>query len=863
MALKTRWLVAAFAATAVVAATAAVAGWRTLTSARIGKQPSGQTLVSSGQLVEHESFAFRGRPADIALHPDGQVFAVTVMSQVDGDIPAQVVLATERGIIENAGAKMKHHPAFHGLTWSPDGRQLVCSAGESYAEPTTDGLEVLNYSDGKLTYEREVTLNQPGEPERVVPGGSCFSRDGSKLYVACVDLNAVLELDGHTFKRLRKLPVSMLPYGVRLSRDESRLVVTNWGGRVPTGGDRVSKTGISKVVVDAHGAAAGGTASIVDLASGATTELSVGIHPSDIVVEGDIAYVANTMGDSITEIDVAKRQVVRTIPLTWAGKRLMGSMPTALALDHETLYVCDGGDNALAEIDLTTHKVRGFRPAGYFPVGVVIRGRQAIVVNSKGNGSISRVHAGAAGNVHEFEGTVNILTLDNDIQTTTGVVAADNRWSNVDPASDLPVYRGAIKHVLYIIKENKTYDQIYGDMPEGNGDPKLCILGEKVMPNHRALAREFTLFDNAYVSGTNSGDGHQWSTQALADDYVEKFYVGYSRTYNDDGNCAMSLSNYGTLWDAAAAKGLSVRDYGEFVVADDAEFRPYRPKDWFEAWEDRKQGTHKFTYVPHARVAGLQKYVHPTVHYWPLIQSDQSRADEFIGDLTRRIRSNTVPSLMIMSLPCDHSEGADPAYPDPKSMMADNDLALGRVVDAVSHSAIWKDSCIFVIEDDSQSGLDHVDGHRTPYLVISPYTRRHFVDHSFYTTTSMLKSMERMLGFGPMNRFDAMMDPISNCFNNEPNLDPYDVRPNNIPLDIPNPGRTSAHLSKQDAEDLALTRAMDWSHPDGPDSQVLDRVIWHRVAGATPFPRDAERRAAQVRGQQHLGLRAKSQDHDE
>jgi DNA-binding beta-propeller fold protein YncE len=803
---------------------------------RIGKQDDGRTLVSSGQYIEPETYAFRGRPADIALHPDGQVFAMTIMSQVDDFVKSQVVLANQDGIIKDSSVQLDHHPAFHGMAWSPAGDRLVLSVGETYKDPDTDGLIILKFEDGKLSLDKEINLAKAGEPDRVVPGGLCFNADGSKLYVACVDLNAVLELDGQIFERYRKFPVGMLPYSVKLSSDGRTLITTNWGGRVPKAGEFVSQTGISKILVDKHGAPTSGTVSLIDIGSGNTSELSVGIHPSDISIDGNLAYVANTMSDSISTIDVHGGKVLREDRLRWKGMRLMGSMPTAFANMNGTLYICNGGDNALAEYDLASHEIKGYRPAGFFPVGVVLMGGKAIVANSKGNGSIARTRYGGVGNAHEFEGTVSVLDLNSDLSKATEVVARDNHWGGPDLAQSLKVYNGAIKHVIYIIKENKTYDQIFGDMEEGNGDPKLCILGEKVMPNHRAIAREFTLFDNAYVSGTNSGDGHQWSTQALANDYVEKFYVGYSRTYNDDGNCAMSLSNYGTIWDAASAKGLTVRDYGEFVVADDATFKPRRPKDWFEAWEDRRTAKHEFTFVPHTRVAGLAPFVHPTVHYWPLIQSDQSRADEFIKDLTNRIRTNTVPNLMIMSLPCDHTEGEDPAYPQPQSMMADNDLGLGRVVDAVSHSAIWKDTCIFVIEDDSQSGLDHVDGHRTPYLVISPYTKRHWLDHTFYNTDSMIRSMELMLGFGPMNRFDKMATPIVNCFTDQMDLAPYDVRPNNVVLNLTNPGRNPIAMTADDKYWMKKTMALDWSHPDGPDASTLDQIIWHSLRPTEPFP---------------------------
>ncbi len=257
--------------------------------------------------------------------------------------------------------------------------------------------------------------------------------------------------------------------------------------------------------------------------------------------------------------------------------------------------------------------------------------------------------------------------------------------------------------MIYIIKENRTYDEVFGDLPQGNGDPKLCSLGEKVMPNHRKIAREFTLFDNGHVSGTNSADGHPWSNQSIANDYLEHFYVGYSRTYPDDGRDAMALSAGGALWDAAAAKGKSIRVYGEFSNYDKNSAEP-KPKDWFEVWEDRKAGGHKFKFTAVTDVAGLRPYLHPEYHYWPLFMSDQGRADIFLEEYGRFSREDRVPDLMILTLPCDHAEGVNPQYPTPRAMMADNDLALGRIVEGVSASPQWKETCIFVVEDDAQSG---------------------------------------------------------------------------------------------------------------------------------------------------------------
>ncbi len=362
-------------------------------------------------------------------------------------------------------------------------------------------------------------------------------RDGSKLYVAAANRNAVVAIDMAGKAVVKEYPVQYLPFEPRLSEDESTLIVSNWGGRPARPGERTAKSQDLDILIDERGAAASGTVSLINLKTGSTRHLEVGIHPTAIVVSGRLAYVANAMSDSVSEIDIALGKVTRTIPLRWGSLRLLGGMPNALAIRGKTLYVADGGDNAVAEVDLDAGVVRGYRHAGYFPIAIALDrdGQRAYVLNSKGNGSVSQTILGKPGNAHDFQGTVTVLNLASDLEAETAIVARNNRWNANAGRPDLKVYNGGIKHVLYIIKENRTYDEIFGDMPIGNGDPKLCSLGEKVMPNHRKIAREFTLHDNGYVTGTNSADGHNWATQCLANDYLEHFYVGYSRTYPDDG----------------------------------------------------------------------------------------------------------------------------------------------------------------------------------------------------------------------------------------------------------------------------------------------------------------------------------------
>lgn len=799
----------------------------------MGKQPDGSYLVSSGQRIVPETIAFDGRPSDMNLKPDEDKVAVLSMHEV--------FLANRNGVIARTRCAIPNADAgFHGVLWtgSREGAQWTPQGMRFVASTDQGTIQEFLYEDWQITPTSTINLASKGSKVNAVPGGMCIKRNKRTLFVAAANLNGVVEVDLKTKQRKRLLPTGQLPFEVKLTADESTLIVSNWGGRFPRKGDHTNKSQDNDIVIDGRGAPISGTVTLINLATGHAKSLEVGIHPTAIAVSGRFAFVTNAMSDSISQVDWVAQKVVRTIPIQFRKKNLLGAMPNAIAISGNHLLVCDGGDNAVAEIDIASGKTLGFRPAGYFPIQIQLAadGKTAYVLNSKGNGSVVNTNHGNPGNPHEFEGTISVLDLSKDLNEQTQLVSQNNQWDRdvIAEAKKLPFYSGAIKHVLYIIKENQTYDSIYGDMPEGNGDPSLCVLGEKCAPNHRALAREFTLFDNVYVSGTNSADGHAWCTQGMANDYLEHFYVGYSRTYPDDGDCAMSVSNGGCLWDTALKSGRTIRDYGEFCDDELSTFYPRKPKSWFEAYADWKNKTHKFQYFDTTRIPSLKPYVCTSMHYWPLIQSDQSRADVFIQDYGRLSRANKVPNLMFLTLVCDHGSGLDPEHPTYPAMFADNDLALGRVVEAVSKSPQWKDTAIFVIEDDGQALPDHVDGHRTPFLVISPYTRRHAVDHNFYTTVDMLRSIELILGLQPMNRFDALAQPITTCLQNEPNYTAYRVVKNNQALDEKNPPREQMSLQERYWADQ--TKKLDWRHRDAADPAVLSQIHWFASTRGRPYP---------------------------
>jgi hypothetical protein len=386
------------------------------------------------------------------------------------------------------------------------------------------------------------------------------------------------------------------------------------------------------------------------------------------------------------------------------------------------------------------------------------------------------------------------------------------------------------EHVLYIIKENRTYDQVFGDLPQGNGDPSLCIFGREITPNHHAIVEEFVLLDNFYCSGILSADGHQWTNEAFVTDYLEKMFGGFSRSYPYAGDDPLAYASSGFLWDNVLRHGKSFRCYGEMVQAH------ITPKGSFkEIYDDFVQGTGKFKIRATAHIDAIAQNMCETVIGFPSIVSDVYRADEFIKELRGFEKKGGFPNLMMMLLPNDHTAGTRPGMPTPRAAVADNDLALGRVVEALSKSKFWPKTCIFVVQDDPQAGWDHVDGHRTVAMVISPYTKRRTVISQRYDQPSMVKTIELILGLPPMNQMDLFATPMTACFQAKADLTPYTCRKNNIPLD-----ELNASLDKLRGparRDALASLELNLDEIDMADEESFNRILWHAMKGHDkPYP---------------------------
>lgn len=801
---------------------------------KLGEKRGTTIRVSSGQDVELGTFSFEGRPADFGLHPEAEILAVNTATGVFLATPKGVLARTPISREKGVGAGFRGvlwTNDRRGANWTPQGMRFVVSTDQGY-------LQEYLYEDLELFPKEKIWLVPEDKPRQVWPGGMCLSPDSKHLYVAVAELGSVAEIDLQTHKKLREIPVGKIPFECRLSGDGQTLVVSNWGGHEPTANQEVNESNGMKLAIDHKGFVNHGSVTLIDLPTGSRKDIEVGMHPSNICIDGNDVYVSVSASGKIVRIDLKGQRIADTFALTDVkGNPIPGATPTALVVDKANIYVCNSTANSVHVMNRSTGRTLGYYPTGYYPISLEFSHDRSklYALNSKGNGSIANTERGNAGNPHDFQGSVTVVPLNQDPGAATHQVERNNHW-NEDPlaeAKNLKVYNGAVKHVLYIIKENQTYDSIYGDMPEGNGDSSLCVLGEKTMPNHRKIARDFALFDNAYVSGTNSADGHAWSTQAVANDYLEREYVGY-RTYPDDGDDPMSISSTGCLWDQVLKAGKTLRVYGEYCDDRLATFEPRQPKNWFEAWEDYKSGKNTFKYHIDTRIPALKPYVCRDMHYWPIIESDQHRADVFLKEYEAFSKQDNVPGLMILTLTNDHGSGLDPDFPTYPAMAADNDLAFGRVVDAVTHSPQWKDTCIFMIEDDGQALPDHVDGHRTAFSIVCPYLRRHTVDSSFITTVSLLRSIEVMLGLDPMHAIDGATPPITSCFTNTLDLTPYDHTPNKRPLDERNPPLKA--LTSQGQQMAKLSGSLDWSHLDAPDPTKLSRIHWFSATNGRPYP---------------------------
>lgn len=653
----------------------------------------------------------------------------------------------------------------------------------------------------------------------------------------------------------------MAPFGVTIAND--KVYVSNWAGQVPIDTTRET-AGIpyARVYIDPRtGATASGTVTVLDRADGKKhTEITVGLHPNAIIAshDGQFVYVSNGNSDNVSVISTNNDVVVDSISVRLNNgiHSFIGDSPNALAIDSsgEHLYVANGMDNAIAVISLgrasTAMNKRNYRVAGFitteaYPSGLALARNTLFVANLEGEGA----RAGEKGRYgsHQQQATVSIIPLPDErtLKAYTARVEKANmvfrgKISQLLPrpgvaAKPVPERIGepsVFRHVVYIIKENKTYDQVFGDMPQGNGRSSLCIFGDSITPNQHRLATDFLLMDNFYASGKSSAEGHQWTDAAMVSDYVEKNVRAWFRSYPHVQADALVYNKEGFIWNNALDHGKSVRIYGE---ACEPQWKGNtRWQDIYQLYLDKKP--FEFENVSTiSRVRPILSTIYPC-YDGPKI-NDQLRADAFIKELKdyEAMDGDQWPQLMILALPADHTAGMREGFPTPRAMVADNDLALGRIIEAITNSRFWDSTAVFVTEDDSQSGWDHVSAYRTTGFVISPYSRLQSVIHTNYNQTCMVRTIEQILGIPPMNAIDATALPMFQCFTGKFDNSRYSLLKNNIPLNEMNKNATA--LNGKARRFAILSSSPQFDHIDKGDDDLLNRIIWFSVKGNTPYPK--------------------------
>ena len=780
-------------------------------------------------------------PVNIAVHPSGKYVAILHCGHGVHEV---ITVDPAAGRIISRAALDE---AFYGLAFSSDGSELFCSgAGDEV-------LHAFRMDNGFLSGHRELRLRDA--KVRGIPSGIALSADGQTAWTANVWGQSITQTDLRTGTLLHEIrlstnqPAPRTNVSVIVSADEA--AVTKRAEAILD--DARSEDPFPYTcLVDGRKANvyvslwAQSTVIVIDTN---TREIKarwpVEEHPNEMVLSrsGKHLFVANANRNSVSVIDTDSGKVVETLLAELQPGSPPGSTPNSLALspDEKLLFVANANINTVAVFDITTigkSRSIGFIPVGWYPTSVRVSadGKQLLVANGKGLISKANRYGPQPGNdapasLREyigglFRGTLSVIALPTGERleaqlkrwTATAYRCMPTPLSSVtdrEPDNPIPLRAGdrtPIKYCFYIIKENRTYDQVLGDMPEGNGDPTLCLFPEKITPNHHQLAREFVLLDNFYVESEVSADGHEWTMGAYATDFVEKTWpLSYGHNqhkkfpYPAEGNFPIATPAGGYLWDRAREAGVTYRSYGEFV------------------------NNGKTTNAPAtSRVRALQGHFDPWFRGFDMDYPDVLRAKRFISELQRFEREGEMPRLQMVRLPNDHTSGTATNKLTPTACLGDNDLAFGMVIEAITRSKFWPQTAVFVVEDDAQNGPDHVDAHRTIAYVISPYVKRGSVDSTMYSTSSMLRTMELILGLKPMSQFDATAMPMFKSFHGKADLRPYKALPVTVDLHERNP-RT--------AWGADLSQRMDFTKEDAADDIVLNEVIWRSVRGPnSPMP---------------------------
>ncbi len=834
--------------------------------------PVNQLLTPYGRQLDLPGL----RPQALALSHNGKILAVSgktnqllILDPTTGEI-TQTLSMPGTASADEVQTDRSAQVSYTGLVFSADDQQI-------YLSDVNGSIKVFSVATGgQVSPSRSIDLPPANAPRRQkeIPSGLAVSADGKTLYVCGNLSNRLLALDIESGRLQRSWAVGVAPYDVALANNMA--VVSNWGGRRPDASSTLGPAGRGTTMrVDPlRFVAAEGSVSLIDLDGddAAVTELLAGRHASGLAISPDLRFAvcANAADDFLSVIDLQARRVVRSVWTKPKPSDLFGAAPNALTFNArgDTLYVANGSQNAVAVIafdadELEDCKLVGLIPVGWYPGAIVLdQGRESLVVaNIKGLPKRARTErqTGAEGfNSHHYSGSLSFFEIPDseELQQLSAVAARNMKVQRIaqallparadQPPRPIPQRIGepsTIQHVVYVIKENRTYDQVLGSIARGRGNAELCIFGPEITPNQHKIVDEFVLLDNTYCAGILSADGHQWSTTAISTDYMEKSFAGFPRSYpdgmGDDDIDALAYSPAGFIWDNALAHGMSIRNYGEFMIPrvryrDSA--KPGVP-DFAACYRTWKGESDEVIFESEPGIESIKPFS-PTAYVgWEMSVPDQFRADFILNELKEFEAKGEFPHLTIICLPNDHASGTRAGCPTPAACMADNDLAFGRIVEALSHSQFWPQMAIFGIEDDPQAGWDHISGYRTTAYVISPYAKRGELVQTQYNTTSVLRTIEQILGLPPMNQFDASATPMFDCFTEKPNFSPFVAVPANVPLDQMNPEPT-AIADPQLREDALVSAQLNFAEVDRAPEDVLNQILWRAMKGTgVAYPR--------------------------
>ncbi|MEV0035280.1 alkaline phosphatase family protein [Streptomyces sp. NPDC050804] len=861
---------------AVAAAGTAFAETDSFGTVQVGQTTTNGQLISSDQYLApygKRLVVNGGKIMSSTISPDGKHMAASV---TDGGMVLNIIdlknYKVQQVIGSGAGADLKisgSDVGQEGPTYSPDGKQLWLGRADGYTKFTVN-------PDGSLSGPATVSIPAQGS-KRALASAAVFSADGSTVYSVVNGQNRVVAINAATGAIEQSWNTGNAPRGMVQVGD--KLYISNEGGRpAGPGEDTINSYGTQVPASPVTGATTTGTVSVIDLAnpSAAARSITVGLHPTAVYAKKKTVFVTNTADNTVSVIDTAKDKVVQTISTQPWPEASVGYEPNAVTLTSDNrLLVTLGRANAVAVYKYKSAQEPvsyvGLLPTDYFPAEIATVGKEIVVSNTRGIDARRPTTAAGRG-THDTTASLTHFTLPDDrtIKSQTNKVFKQNGWtdnsvklangkSKAKPVP-VPVKIGdpsTIKHVFLIVKENRTYDQVFGDIPEGDGDASLAQFGENVTPNQHALAEQFGLYDNTYDVGTNSAEGHNWLMQADNPEYTESSAGEYLRSYDTEDD-ALGHQKSGFIWTGAQAAGKSVRNFGEFH-----QFLS-KPADasWQNLYCDAKDmkasgKQSAYTLTSSSPIPSLNDVSVPAFPKYDTSVPDVYRSEIWKQDF----KKNGPANLNMFWLSSDHTGGPV----SPAAQVADNDLAVGRIVDEISHSKYWKDSAIFIAEDDSQAGLDHVDGHRAPVQIISPYAQHGVVDSHYYSQITMIRTIEQILGIRPMNQKDSAATPMASAFTKKPDLTPFTALPNRIPLtdgvktapscgvDTPapqNPQAAAVPATKVPASMTALANEWnDWkSHqrltgphavPDYAPPAQMDRLTWYESHNwSKPYPGD-------------------------